>query len=92
MEPDVTRLEKSPPPAATDATAMNPASAIQLAQSLGGVHGKLYLVGCEPDLLEDKNDGMALSPRVHDAIPGALAMIESLVEDLLGIERAQACN
>jgi hypothetical protein len=38
---------------------------------------QLFLVGCEPSLLED-NGAMELSPPVREAVPGAVAMIEKL--------------
>ena len=80
IEPDVSRVGKLGV-AAVDAHSMNPVSVIQMAQSLGGVIGKLYLIGCEPAALE--GDEIGLSARVQEAVPQALAMIESLVKELL---------
>ena len=66
-----------------DGHALNPVAVIQMAQSIGQVCEKLFLVGCEPDTCENEDGRMGLSPNVKEAIPRALAMIHSLVRDLL---------
>lgn len=66
-----------------DAHTMNPVSVIQMAQSLGGVKGKLFLVACEPAVLDNEQGEMGLSAKVQQAIPEALTMIRMLVEELL---------
>ncbi|HEX3718478.1 MAG TPA: hydrogenase maturation protease [Verrucomicrobiae bacterium] len=65
---------------AVDAHSMNPVAAIQMARALGGVKAKLYLIGCEPKVLESDNGEMGLSAEVNAALPQAIAMIESLVK------------
>ncbi len=80
IEPE-TNLPGGFEPGAVDAHTMNPVSVIQMAQTLGGVRGKLYLIGCEPAILE--NDEMILSGEVQEAIPRAITMIESLAQELL---------
>ena len=60
---------------------MNPMAVLQLIHALGGRPGKLYLVGCEPGVLE--TDEICLSPNVRAAVPQAVKMIESLVRRLL---------
>jgi hydrogenase maturation protease len=62
---------------------MNPVRVLQLIRSLGGQPGRLYLVGCEPAVLETEDGVMGLSQPVQAAIPKALEMIESLIRDLL---------
>jgi hydrogenase maturation protease len=62
---------------------MNPVRVLQLIRSLGGQPGRLYLVGCEPAVLEPEDGAMSLSQPVQAAIPKALEMIESLIRDLL---------
>jgi hydrogenase maturation protease len=64
-----------------DAHSMNPMSVLQLVRALGGRPGKLYLVGCEPEVLE--NEQMTLSPSVRAAVPHAVTMIETLIGRLL---------
>ena len=83
IEPDTTlfnEADKTP----VDGHALNPVAVIQMAQSIGQVCEKLFLVGCEPDSCENEDGRMGLSPNVKEAIPRALAMIDSLVRDLLG--------
>ena len=46
---------------------MDPVGVIQLVQALEGRPGKLYLIGCEPDVLE--TDEIGLSPSVRAAVP-----------------------
>jgi hydrogenase maturation protease len=72
---------------AVDAHSMNPVAVIQMAQTLGGLSGKLYLVGCEPAVLECEQGEMGLSEPVRKAVPQALRMIESLVNDILSPDR-----
>jgi hydrogenase maturation protease len=80
IEPDLNRLGELES-TSVDAHSMNPVAVLQMAQSLGTVSGKLFLVGCEPGVLE--SDEMGLSEPVRAAIPSAIEMIESLVTELL---------
>lgn len=68
---------------AIDGHALNPVAVIQMAQSIGQVCEKLFLVGCEPGTSESDEGRVGLSPNVQDAIPRALGMIDLLVSDLL---------
>jgi len=65
-----------------DAHSMNPVCAIQMAQSLGDIRAKMFLVGCEPTVSKDTTGEMGLSQEVSQAIPGALKLIDSLLEKL----------
>jgi Ni,Fe-hydrogenase maturation factor len=69
---------------------MNPVSVIQMAQSLGGVNGRLYLVACEPAVLESEDGEMGLSPTLQAAVPRAISMIQSLVDDILDPKKKSA--
>jgi len=60
---------------------MTPVAALQLVRSLGGDVRHLYVVGCEPAALGTEEIG--LSDPVSAAVPGAVAMVETLVHDLL---------
>ena len=65
-----------------NAHSMNPVRVLQLIHSLGGQPGRLYLVGCEPAVLETEDGAMGLSQPVEAAIPKAVEMIDSLIRDL----------
>ena len=77
IEPDLEGIDKL---GNVDAHSMNPMAVLQLIQALGGRTGKLYLVGCEPGVLE--TDEIGLSPSVRAAVP-QVQMIDSLVCRLL---------
>ena len=66
-----------------NAHSMNPVRVLQLIRSLGGQPGRLYLVGCEPAVLETEEGAMGLSHPVQAAVAKALKMIDSLIVDLL---------
>jgi len=76
---EVSRLE----PESINAHSLNPVAVLQMAHSLGGVSGKLFLVGCEPATLEPVDGQTGLSDAVRPAVTQALVLIESLVSDLL---------
>jgi hydrogenase maturation protease len=65
---------------APDAHSMNPVSVLQMVRRLGGETGRLYVIGCEPEVLESEEIG--LSEPVRAAIPGAFEMVEKLVRAL----------
>ncbi len=81
IEPDLARLDELDH-SAVDAHALSPVAVLQMAQSLGGVCEKLFLVGCEPAVLENEGGDFALSEPVRAAVPRAVEMIETLVRDL----------
>lgn len=78
IEPDVDAINGQ---TNVDAHCLNPVAVLQLVQALGGKLGKLYLVGCEPEVLD--SDEIGLSPSVRAAVPQAVQMIEFLVHRLL---------
>ena len=45
--------------------------------------GKLYLIGCEPAILEPEDGQIGLSESVEASVPEAIELIKSLVNDLL---------
>jgi hydrogenase maturation protease len=86
IEPDVTgnSTYQSPPyQSPMDAHAMNPASVLQLASSMGPVRGRIVLVGCEPATLGGEEGHMGLSETVLAAVDQAARLIEDLVAKLL---------
>lgn len=79
IEPDLTELDKFEDPP-VNAHSMNPVRALQLLRALGSRPGRLYLAGCEPGILETEEIG--LSEPVRAAVPQAVVMVESLIEEL----------
>lgn len=66
-----------------DAHALNPVGVLQMVQSLGGkFEGRIYLIGCEPAVLEPENGELGLSPAVQAAVPQAIQLVQSLLNDL----------
>jgi hydrogenase maturation protease len=86
IEPDLGQLSAGDTEL-PDGHALNPASVLQLAQSIGQISGMIFLAGCEPASLEPG----PLTELVRAAIPRALKMIESLVWELLEERGQPAC-
>lgn len=82
IEPDLTRVNDLGA-AAADAHSMNPVTVIQMAQAMGGIPGNLFLVGCEPAILENYEGKIGFSPAVQAAVPRAVEMIKSLVSEMM---------
>ena len=84
IEPDLDNLGSGDIP---DGHSMNPVGVLQMVQSLapadGGRTGRLFLIGCEPSVLESEDGQMGLSKCVQAAVPRAIELVESLVADLL---------
>lgn len=81
IEPDLDNLDAldSGP---VDAHSMNPVAALTLVKTFGGQPRSIYVVGCEPAVLENEDGQIGLSAPVQAAIPGAIEMIESLLTEL----------
>ena len=62
---------------------LDPASVIALVRRFGGEPVPLYLVGCEPAVLEVEDGRMELSEPVRQAVPHAIELIHSLIRNLL---------
>ena len=80
IEPDLDNLSQLDGEA-VNAHRMNPVSVLQLVRSLGGQWGRLFLVGCEPGVLETEDIG--LSAPVQSAVPQAVEMVQTLIGELL---------
>jgi len=81
IEPDteeLAKLQKELP----NGHNLGPVHVLHLVQSLGGQITGLYLVGCEPAVLESEDGQMGLSEPVQAAVPQAVEMIRRLVNDL----------
>lgn len=80
VNPDVASLDTSP--LEPDAHNMNPMRVLQMVRSLGGAAKPVFVVGCEPAVLETENGEFGLSPSVRAAIPPAIDLVEALIRDL----------
>jgi hydrogenase maturation protease len=85
IEPDLRGLDALEDEA-VNAHSMNPVRVLQMLRASGTRPGRLYLAGCEPGVLETEEIG--LSEPVRAAIPQAVVMIESLIEELLRDDRS----
>jgi hydrogenase maturation protease len=74
----IAKQEKKMP----DGHGLDPVQVLRLVQSLGGQIGRLYLVGCEPAILEREDGEIGLSEPVQTAVPQAVEMIRTLVKQL----------
>jgi hydrogenase maturation protease len=66
-------------PESPDAHTMNPVNALKMAQSVGPVTAKIYLVGCQPAKLDAEDSEIGLSEPVQRAIPQAIELIERVL-------------
>jgi hydrogenase maturation protease len=82
IEPDLSQLDRRDETMA-DAHSMSPVKVFQMLQTVGSSTGRLYLVGCEPAILEVEDGEIGLSKIVEASIPRAIELIKSLVNDLL---------
>jgi hydrogenase maturation protease len=64
-----------------NAHSMSPVRALQMVRSLGSQPKKLYVVGCEPGVLESEDGHIGLSERVSAAVEPAMNMIQKLIDD-----------
>jgi hydrogenase maturation protease len=92
IEPDVLSLQNTGEAEVTiDAHSMDPVRVLRSAASMGAKFDKVLLVGCEPMPFDAETDmQMELSPPVRKAVTEAIAMIESLVQEILRDERSLA--
>lgn len=65
-----------------NAHGMNPVRVLEMVRSLGGTPRRVFVVGCEPAVLESKGQ-LGLSETVRAAIPAAIETIKKLIEDLI---------
>jgi hydrogenase maturation protease len=65
-----------------DGHSLDPVAVLRLTQSLGGQIERLYLVACEPAVLETEDGRIGLSEPVQAAVPEAVRTIHRLVNKL----------
>jgi hydrogenase maturation protease len=64
---------------------LDPAKALRLVRSQGGLVRRVLLVGCEPSPIDSERDiQMELSPPVLAAVDRAADLVESLVRQIIG--------
>ena len=83
IEPELNELSDATEPAAFDGHSMDPVTVLRLAQTLGEIHPKVFVVGCEPADLGGEEGRMGLSPEVESAVEECVTMVEELARDLL---------
>ncbi|MDB6017376.1 MAG: hydrogenase maturation protease [Pedosphaera sp.] len=82
IEPDLNEFDQLETEV-VNAHSLSPERVLQMVRSLGGRPARLFLVGCEPAVLETENGEIGLSEKVQAAVPRAVAMIESLLDELI---------
>jgi hydrogenase maturation protease len=91
IEPSVDEAEDateiSPQDIQLDAHNLDPAKVLRLAAAMGQRQNRVLLVGCEPTPMDtDQDMAMELSATVRAAVPEAVNMIESLLNELNSTE------
>lgn len=88
IEPDLSELDNIDAQGAmVEPHGMNPMKVLGMVKSMGGEFKRILLVGCEPAPLEAEEGQMGLSEPVQAAVEKAIAVIESLVHNVLAEER-----
>lgn len=65
-----------------EAHSMNPVKVLHLVKQFGGQPKRLFLVGCEPAVLETEDGYIGLSEPVQPAVDEAIGMIKSLISNI----------
>ena len=89
IEPEITELiagddDIAP---AMDAHSMNPAVVLGMLAGLGGEVGRVVIVGCQPEVIEE---GIGLSAPVTAAIDRAIIAVTEVVIELCGTEQEES--
>lgn len=79
IQPDLESLGPGTP----DAHNMSLVNVLRMVESLGGQTGRLYLIGCEPGVLESEDGHIGLSAPVAGAVARAIDLVERVVADLI---------
>ena len=63
---------------------MDPERVLHLALSMGPIHARVYVVGCEPEDFGDELEGrMGLSATVQASVSEAVDIVHTMVRNLL---------
>ena len=85
---EIAKLEQKMP----DGHGLDPVQVLRLVYSFGGQITRLYVVGCEPAVLETEDGEIGLSEVVGAAVPEAVEMIKRLVGKLsVSLATEKAC-
>lgn len=63
---------------------LNPQRVLEILRLFGGQSGRVYIVACEPELLQSGEGQTGLSAAARAAVPQALELIERVIRQLLG--------
>lgn len=78
LEPEIDTAKTAAFPAsAPDGHSMDPGAVLGMLQALGGVAGRVLIVGCEPESIEER---MGLSASVEEAVSEAVHFVRDIVE------------
>lgn len=78
LEPEIDTAKTGAFPAnVSDGHGMDPGAVLRLLQAMGGVPGRVLIVGCEPALVEER---MGLSASVEDAVSEAVRFVRDIIE------------
>jgi hydrogenase maturation protease len=91
LEPELPDAEGTADAPFVDAHGMHPLRVLEMVRALGGQPKRVVVVGCEPGSLGDEMEGaMGLSAPVEAAVGGAIALVESLIANVIDEHRAVA--
>jgi hydrogenase maturation protease len=79
LEPDFDQVDDH---GVADGHSMDPVAVLRLVKQFGGRPPRLFVVGCEPASLGDEEGYIGLSEPVQEAVDGAVALVEELVQRL----------
>lgn len=84
IEPDLNELDQwLAEDVVIETHAMNPMRVLALVKAMGGQFKRILLVGCEPATLGPAEGQMGLSAPVQAAVDEAVALVASLITDVL---------
>ncbi len=86
IEPQINKKLDDREGEVVNAHSMNPVRVLEMVRYLGGQPKKLYVLGCEPGVLDSEDGRMGLSAQVAAAVEPAVNMIKKLIVDLTGNE------
>ena len=80
MEPDVDGIAGAGESGAVENShGLDPVKVLSMAKSLGARLGRVIVIGCEPETLEDDTGRIGLSDAVQAAVEPAMEMVRSFV-------------
>jgi hydrogenase maturation protease len=90
VEPDLDAAEEAQAsPGPLEMHGLNPARVLRMVKSMGGVAGRVLIVGCEPADLGGEAGKMGLSEPVEAAVEPAAGLIEALAVQILDGARVE---